>query len=102
MPKRISEEVRAQIAAEPATMSINAIAEKYGLGWSTARALRGLNPPSTSLAKRGEVVEIDPPAEETVTCEFPVKKLDAIYELLTPYQKAVAVLSGVGEVPAEE
>lgn len=46
------------------------------------------------------MIEIDAPEEETeevVTCEVPVSKLDAIYQMLTPYQRAIAVLSGVGE-----
>jgi hypothetical protein len=116
--KRTSEEVRQQILDEPDTMKYAEITRKYGVSYATVNAVRGRRhprgsghkpkgkshhrlSPGTSLAKRGEVVEIDPPAEESVTCEVPVSKLDAIHELLTPYQRAIAVLSGVGEVEPE-
>lgn len=115
--KRIDEAVKQQILDEPDTMKYTHIAAKYGVSDATVNAIRGPRgghkpkgkshhrlSPGTSLAKRGEVVidQPEPEAEESVTCEVAVSKLDAIYQLLTPYQRAIAVLSGVGEVEPEE
>jgi hypothetical protein len=110
MPAKTDEVVIAQIKAEPEGMSINAIAKKYGVSWITASTIRGhkpagkshhrLPPPSTALAKRGEVVEIDPPEEDEIVyveCQIAVPQLDKIYGMLTPHQKATAVLNGLND-----
>jgi hypothetical protein len=56
--------------------------------------------PGTALAKHEPVVEIDEPVNEepeSVECIVTVPQMDAIYALLTPRQKACAVLTGIGE-----
>ena len=111
MKARISDEVREQVKAEPDTMKYTAIAKKYGISDATVNAIRGprkgrgkhkrLPPPSTALAKRGEVIELDPPEQEDdtvyVDCQISVPQLDKVYNLLTPRQKALAVLTGLDE-----
>jgi hypothetical protein len=103
--RKISEEIRKKILAEPDTMKYVAIARKYGISGATVNAIRGPRkgrgkrksspPPSKKDAKPEP--EAEPEEIEAVDCELNLPQIDAIYNLLSTRQKAIAVLSAVTE-----
>ena len=58
---------------------------------------RKSSPPPSKKGAKPEPEVIEEVEEEVVECQMTVPQIDAIYNLLTPVQKAIAVLSGLNE-----
>lgn len=84
--KKISDEVRQQIAIEPADCSLQSIARKYDVSWHHVKKIRTEPHFDTGIA---------PARESSKTYD---RAIEAIEEQLVMFQSALNVLQGLRDI----